>query len=62
MHEVANINLATQRRSSGGVTCEEKWWRLEKNARDKQPTDFCVCQVKIAKLLEMGIFSTWQNF
>ena len=28
----------------------------KKNARDKQPTDFCVCQVKIAKLLEMGIF------
>ena len=68
MHEVANINLATPRRSSGGVTREEKRRRLEKNARDKQPTDFCVCQVKIAKLLEMGIFfhlaeflGSWQN-
>jgi len=72
MREVANINLATPRRSSEGVTergvaasswtREEKRRRLEKNARDLQPTDFCVCQVKIAKLLEMGIFSTWQNF
>ena len=62
MHEVANINLAPPWRSSGGVTREEKRRRLEENARDKQPTDFCVRQVKIAQLLEMDIFSTWQNF
>ena len=72
MREVANINLATPRRSSEGVTergvaasswtRKEKRRRLEKNARDQQPTDFCVCEVKIAKLLEMGIFSTLQNF
>jgi len=39
-----------------------------KNAWNQQPTDFCVCQVKITKLLEMGIFfhlpellESWQN-
>jgi hypothetical protein len=67
MHEVANTNLATPRRPSGGVTergvmREEKRRRSRKNARDQQPTNFCVCHVKIVKLLEISMFSTCQNF
>ena len=40
MHEVANINLATPRRSSGGVTREEKRWRLEKKCTGQTANSF----------------------